>query len=291
MDRLGILGARGDARAQLTDHPRIAAPIDDRGEAGPAAAAVHSGYVGSVDADQARETIAARAPRRLRLDELLRELGASDGERPPHTADGQPPAADGQADGQSQPVQGEPAARPETLTVGALVDKAAEAGFGFLIGVLTLIAIPFVGLSTPFGLAIALLGAQLMIGLGHPWLPARARRRALSMSMLDRVLGILARRTRWLARLSRRRWELVVQPRLIGLGIVLLALGLALPLPIPGSNMIFLVPLFVYSIGVLERDGLWILLGHLGTLIDMAALVVLGREVAAVFVRAWHWLF
>ena len=201
-------------------------------------------YVAAVDVETARETIAAEPPPRLRLDELLRELGA-------HDADGPPPP------------------RPESLTVGALVDKATESGFGFLIGILTLIAIPFVGLSTPFGLAIALLGVQLMIGRRHPWLPARARRRALSMAMLDRVLGLLARRTRWLTRLTRRRWELWIQPRLIGLGVVLLALGLALPLPIPGSNLMFLVPLFIYAIGILERYGLWIVLGHLGTVIDM----------------------
>jgi hypothetical protein len=221
-----------------------------------------------VDVETARATIAAEAPRRLRLDELLRELGASDGE----------------------PTKPEAAPRAGSLTVGALVDKAEEAGFGFLIGVLTLIAIPFVGLSTPFGLAIALLGGQLMFGRSHPWLPARARRRALAMTMLDRVLGLLARRTRWLARLTRRRWEPVIQPRLIGFGIVLLALGLALPLPIPGSNLVFLIPLFVYAIGVLERDGAWIAVGHLLTLIDLALLVVFGATVIAVLERIWHWL-
>jgi hypothetical protein len=227
-----------------------------------------------VDVETARETIAAIPPRRLRLDELLRDLGAIDGEPPPALADGEPP----------------PAARPDALTIGALVDNAAEGGFGFLIGVLALIAIPFVGLSTPFGLVIALLGAQLMIGLRQPWLPARARRRGLSMTMLDRVLGILARRTRWLARLSRRRWEIVIQPRLIGLCVVLLALALALPLPIPGSNLIFLVPLFVYAVGILERDGLWIAIGHACTVIDMTVLVVLGATVVRVLERIWHWL-
>jgi hypothetical protein len=218
-------------------------------------------------------------PRCLRLDELLRELGANDGEPPASP----PPNA---PDAELAP----PTTRPDGLTIGALVDKAAEGGFGFLIGVLTLIAIPFVGLSTPFGLAIALLGAQLMIGLRHPWLPVRARRRALSMAMLDRVLGILARRTRWLARLSRRRWELVIQPRLIGLCVVLLALGLALPLPIPGSNLIFLVPLFIYAVGILERDGVWVAIGHACTVIDMAVLVVLGATVVGVLERIWHWL-
>jgi hypothetical protein len=219
-----------------------------------------------VDVETARETIAAEPPRRLRLDEMLRALGAHDGDPPP------------------------PLPRPDELTVGALVDQAAEGGFGFLIGVLTLIAIPFFGLSTPFGLAIALLGAQLMIGRRQPWLPQRARRRALSITMLDRVLGILNRRMHWLAKLSRRRWEHAIQPRLIGLGIVLLALGLALPLPIPGSNLVFLIPLFLYALGVLERDGAWIIVAHVCTAIDMALLVVFGATVLHVLARLWHWI-
>jgi hypothetical protein len=220
-----------------------------------------------VDVETARQTIAAEPPPRLRLAELLCELGAHDAAATPQPA---PPRAN--------------------LTVGALVDKAAESGFGFLIGVLTLIAIPFVGLSTPFGLAIALLGAQMMLGRRQPWLPWRARRRGLTMAMLDRVLVLLARRTRWLTRLTRRRWELAIQPRAIGLGVVLLALGLALPLPIPGSNLVFLVPLFLYAIGLLERDGLWIALGHLAVLIDMALLVLFGRAVVEVLARIWHWV-
>lgn len=227
-----------------------------------------------MDVETARATIASEPPRRLRLDELLRELGANDGDPPPALCDGDPP----------------PAPRADALTVGALVDKAEEGGFGFLVGVLALIAIPFFGLSTPFGLVIALLGGQLMVGLHHPWLPARARRRKLAMTMLDRVLRILARRTRWLAKLSRRRWELAIQPQQIGLGIVLLALCLALPLPIPGSNLIFLIPLFMYSIGLLERDGVWIVLGHVCTLIDLALLIALGATVTAVLTRIWHWL-
>ena len=215
---------------------------------------------------RATDTITAEPPRRLRLDELLRELGAHHGET-------QPPE------------------RPAGLTVGELVDKAAEAGFGFLIGVLTLIAIPFVGLSTPFGLAIALVGIQLAIGRSRPWLPARARRRELAMDMLDRVLALLTRRTRWLSRSTRRRWEPLMQPRLIGLGVVLLGVGLAMPLPIPASNLVFLVPLFIYAVALLERDGVWVAIAHAATLLDMALLVVFGTAVITVVRKSLHWLF
>jgi len=221
-----------------------------------------------VDVERAREIIATRPPRRLRLGELLHDLGARD----------------------RDPVAGDEV-RPESLTVGELVDKAAEGGFGFLIGILTLIAIPFFGLSTPFGLAIALGGAQMLIGRSKPWLPQRARRRALSMSMLDRCAGILARRTRWLARSTRRRWEVLIMPRAIGLGVVILALGLALPLPIPGSNLVFLLPLAMYSIGLLERDGLCIALGHLCLLVDLTLMLVFGGAIWMALQRIGGWLF
>lgn len=220
-----------------------------------------------MDTERASATIATVAPRRIRLDELLQELGA------------RPEGAEVPAD------------RPASLTVGELVDKAAEAGFAFLVGLLTLIAIPFFGLSTPFGLAIALIGGQMMIGRRQPWLPARARRRVLKLEMLDRVATLLAKRTRWIAKSTRRRLEWLIRPRLVGLGIVFLALGLALPLPIPGSNLVFLIPLFIYSIGVLERDGAWILVGHVTLLVDAALLVAFGKTVMMVLERIWHWVF
>lgn len=220
----------------------------------------------------AAELITIIPPRRLRLDELLRELGASDG------------ALDLAAGSHASTK------RPDALTVGQLVDKAAHAGFGFLVGILSLIAIPFFGLSTPFGLAIALIGGQMMLGRDTPWLPQRARNRPLKMSMLDRVLGLLARRTRWLAKMTRRRWEAMLRPRLVGLGVVILALGLALPLPIPGSNLIFLIPLFIYAIGTLEHDGVWVLIGHVCVIVNLALLFAFSATVLMVLEKIWGWI-
>jgi hypothetical protein len=218
-----------------------------------------------VEIEAARRTIAAEAPRRLRLDEMLRDLGAR--------------------------TEASDAPRREGLPMGELVDNAAESGFGFLVGVLALIAIPFFGLSTPFGLAIALVSSQLAFGRARPWLPERVRKRVLSMAMLDRVLALLTRRLRWLAKSTSRRWERLLTRKLVGLSITMLGLGLALPLPIPGSNLIFIVPIIVYSIGLLERDGVWIVVGHIMTLIDLALSVAFGATVVAVLTRVWHWLF
>lgn len=237
-----------------------------------------------MDAERARQIIVAEPPRRLRMSELLEELGAFTPDEPDPTAAADPTVAS--EDLRSVP----PPPRTLHLTVGELVDKGAEAGFGFLIGILVLIAIPFFGLSTPFGIAIAIVGAQMMVGRPRPWLPRRARRRELSMTMLDRVATLLARRTRWLVRATRRRWEVLLGPRVVGLGVVVLALGLALPLPIPGSNWVFLIPLFVYAIGLLERDGVWILIGHVLTIADLVLLIVFWQVVWTVLAGVWAWL-
>lgn len=53
----------------------------------------------------------------------------------------------------------------------------------------------------------------------------------------------------------------------------------------------FLVPIFIYAIGMLERDGVWIAIAHACLLVDLALLIVFGAAVVAVIQRLWHWIF
>jgi hypothetical protein len=55
--------------------------------------------------------------------------------------------------------------------------------------------------------------------------------------------------------------------RLIGLGIVIAGLGLMLPLPIPFSNSIPAWAVVLLAIGMIEREGLCVLLGHLTAIV------------------------
>ena len=54
--------------------------------------------------------------------------------------------------------------------------------------------------------------------------------------------------------------------------------------------MIFIVPIFVYAVGLLERDGVLIAIAHVATLIDMTLLIVFGATVVEVLRHAVHWL-
>jgi hypothetical protein len=179
------------------------------------------------------------------------------------------------------------------LTVGEILDATANAGFGFVAGLLALVAIPFVGLSTPFGLAVAFVGAQIMAGKARPWLPDRVRRRPMTVAHLDTLVRWMSRLTGWMVHLVRPRWPAMTSRVgfvLVGLGLVVQGVGLALPLPIPGSNWPFIAAILVYAIGVLDDDGVLIALAHVATLAAGFAAFELWRSACGAIGHAWSWL-
>lgn len=251
------------------------------------------------------------APRQLRLSVLLAALrdramkgkaeedGKGEGEKaeasmsgPAMTAAGSapalPPAAATIAPGDPVVIDSS-----DGLTIGEMLDATAAAGFGFVVALLALTAIPFVGLSTPFGAAIAFIGMQMAIGRARPWLPKRVRRVRLSVPAIDKIGRWLSKATRWMTHLVRARLPRLCRGGglgLAGLGIFVQGLGLALPLPIPGSNLIFLVPILIYAIGLLEDDGLLVLIGHVTTVVHIALAFVAWQMIAAALGPAMRWL-
>jgi hypothetical protein len=160
----------------------------------------------------------------------------------------------------------------KSLTLAEL--KQALKGRGSAI-LLILLALPFCfiaipGLSTPFGIAICLIGAWLIIGR-EPWLPRFIMRRRLSTARLDQLLSGSIKVACKLEKFARPRLAFLhAGPgmlRLIGLGIVIAGLGLMLPLPIPFSNSIPAWAVVLLAIGMIERDGLCVLLGHLTAIV------------------------
>ena len=168
--------------------------------------------------------------------------------------------------------------RPRSnITIAEILDRTRQASIGFAATLIALISIPFFGLSTPFGLAIALTGAQM--ALGHESVELRK----LELDLLQaRVREKLAA-----SGLDRLR-------RLCGLGIVLQGLGLALPLPIPGSNMLFIVPILMYGIALLEADGLLIMVCHTITVTEALLAVwfwkIVSHEAYGALGHVAHWI-
>ncbi|MFN0135835.1 MAG: exopolysaccharide biosynthesis protein [Phycisphaerae bacterium] len=158
---------------------------------------------------------------------------------------------------------------PSDVTVGEIVDRTREAGFGFLIAFLAVCSFPLPGLSVPFGVAIVFIAFQIVFGLHRPWLPASLRGHRVSLKTLDWIGNTLARWTSWMEYLVKPRFAFMTRGMLwslCGLGILILGLGLSLPLPIPFSNLFFAIPIVLYAIAILEADGLLIMLTHTLTL-------------------------
>ena len=68
-------------------------------------------------------------------------------------------------------------------------------------------------------------------------------------------------------------------------------MSFSLPLPIPVNILVFIVPLMIYAVGLLERDGVWITVAHVATLIDLVLVFAFGATVLHVLSSMWHWLF
>ena len=162
------------------------------------------------------------------------------------------------------------------MTLGELEEILQGRGFGMF---LLLLALPFTfpiaipGLSVPFGIVILIVGLRIALGR-KPSLPGFILRRPIKYAMLEKIilLGL---------KLS-VKMEKIVKPRmhflqrwpgmmnLIGLGIASGGLLLLLPLPIPFSNTIPAWAVVFLTAGMMQRDGLLVLLGHLMTLASWA---------------------
>jgi hypothetical protein len=153
------------------------------------------------------------------------------------------------------------------LPLGEIVHEIGRHGHALVILVLTIpfsLPLPVWGLSTPFGLVIALTALH-MIFTRHLWIPGPLARRTVPAATV-RAIAQAARRV--LARTERfirpRARALAAHPALAALNGALMAIAalfLALPLPIPGSNIAPSWVLLLIGAGTLEEDGVLVALG------------------------------
>ncbi|MEI7864096.1 MAG: exopolysaccharide biosynthesis protein [Chthoniobacterales bacterium] len=148
------------------------------------------------------------------------------------------------------------------LTLGELIDHLEGRVYTLLLVLLSLPfcqPLPLPGLSTPFGVVIALFGLRFAFRQ-QPWLPARFLRTQLTAKFIPAVLRGSAKILRTIERLLFPRLTAVFDFRLTqfftGLVICMCGLFLLLPLPIPFSNMIPALTVILCASAFSERDGL-----------------------------------
>lgn len=165
------------------------------------------------------------------------------------------------------------------LTIGDALASAGEASFGFVMLMLALPAlIPIPGpFGMVFGSALAIVALQFAVGGGSLWLPPILRNREVSASAfaaLQRHADPIVRRIERIIRPG--RLKALTGPALpYVLALPVFALAIAIALPIPFGNILPVTAVCVIAIGLIERDGLMVLLGISLTLLALLATAVL----------------
>ncbi len=157
------------------------------------------------------------------------------------------------------------------LRLSVLLAQLGNSGFGTIAGILTMpmlipLPIPLAGFSALVGSGIILVGCQMALGYKKPYLPQRIARLELSPAASQKLLKNITRLLQPLERMSRHRLSRFSNHRwgcrIIGLCLAWDALLMSLPLPIPLTNLAPAYTILVLAIGLLESDGLFILVGY-----------------------------
>ena len=183
-------------------------------------------------------------------------------------------------------VEGQDATQADVhVTLGDLSDRMEERAYGLLLLVLALpCCLPFVYLLPQIvALPMLVLAGQMALGRPAPWLPGSLRRRSFPLSSMRDVVGRAKRYLGWFEQLAHPRLLALTEPfgaRLVGALLLVPAASILVPLPM--TNTVPGIGVAIASVGLIERDGLLILLG---LLIGFAwvSLLIFGGQAALAF--------
>ena len=173
--------------------------------------------------------------------------------------------------------------------------------FRGLPSVIVLLCVPFLfpvaipGLSIPFGLAIALCGLRLGIGHGL-WMPEFLLRREVSPEFLNKLVGGAVKFYRRVEKLVRPRMHFLQRwPGMLNLlGFMIMTGGILLSLPIPPpfplTNTIPGLAVIFMALGIMERDGVCILVGYGFALLGLLYVGLIAFLGVAGVQQLWAWL-
>ncbi len=171
---------------------------------------------------------------------------------------------------------------PEShLTIGELLELLKRRSYGALLIMLSLAGL-IPGISFFAGIADFLLGLQIALGFQAPRLPHIIQKQKINR---NKMLRFTKEVMPWLVRIEeyvKPRWEPVSSAnfrRVIGLMICMLSFVAVLPLPF--INFLPNFAIICLALGIIERDGLCLLIG--------SAIAVFAIWVGSIMVRvAWN---
>ncbi|MEL6372143.1 MAG: exopolysaccharide biosynthesis protein [Pseudomonadota bacterium] len=243
-----------------------------------------------------RSTLGAIPLLKTILDDLAREAKGStatnNGLQPTGTAyakSADPALEFSEADAQQASGTAAAAAEGAKTTLGALIERLDERAFGLMILFLALpCCLPFVYLLPQIvALPMLALSGQMALGRKSPWLPAKLAGREFQIAGFTSVLERSEKYVGWFEAIAKPRFTVLTGhkgSRIVGL--LLMAPCASILVPLPATNTVPGIGVAIASVGLLERDGVLVVLGLIIGFAWIAILLFFGLEAASLF-KAW----
>jgi hypothetical protein len=176
----------------------------------------------------------------------------------------------------------------ERISIADMMARLDDRAFGalmFIFAVPNAVPTP-PGTSLLLGAPLVFLSVQLAIGRSSPWLPRLISERSLLLTDFARIVARVAPVIARAERLMKPRLPLLATrlfDQLMGITCILLAVVIFLPIPL--GNMPPAVAICLFSLALLEKDGLVYLLGMLTAVLSIVLIsgVVYGMIVSLIF--------
>lgn len=177
------------------------------------------------------------------------------------------------------------------LTLHQIRDRLDERAYGLLI---LLLSIPCLvpglyGVPQMVGLIVILLAGQMLVGREEPWLPRWFLNLRCKGSWLKAMADFAETKLGWIDRLSRprlRRFADGPGEKLAAVFMILATVTIVMPL----TNTIPSIALALLSVGLIQRDGLFVLAGCAVTTVWLTILGALGTGLLMGAEWATRWL-
>lgn len=154
----------------------------------------------------------------------------------------------------------------DVVTVGKMLDLFGVRGFAVLFLVLALLNVVIFmipGISFLFGLPMVILAMQMVFGVPAPIFPAFIRERVIKKSVLRKGLTTGIRFAEKIEPYIKPRFLFMSAPPLIRAHSMLaLLMAVMVAVPVPFLNIPPSLGIIALSVGVMQRDGLFIALAY-----------------------------
>lgn len=179
------------------------------------------------------------------------------------------------------------------LYFGEVVEAFGDRAFGavmLLFAIVNMLPWPPGG-TTLTGAPLLFLSLELAVGRDTLWLPRWAERASVNRQAFRTLSARFMKPIRLSERLSKPRLYFLTGPFGQGLiGLVCLFLSIVLVLPVWGGNLAPAVAIGLFSLGVMQRDGLAVILGWIATGVAVALLFLAWRLIVASVEAGWSWI-